>query len=120
MNYSYIFIDEESVVRNVLVFKTDSEDYSETLEIQEKIFECKLAVDIRDGDLRVGPGSINYRGYEYRHPQPFESWIYDEVAGDWVAPLPHPTLFDYDYDNTLNTQGGYEWSDEEENWIPTK
>lgn len=120
MNYSYIFIDEESVVKNVLVFETDSEDYSEILKIQEELFGCKLAVDIRDGDLSVGPGKINFRGYEYRDPQPFQSWIYDETGGEWVAPLPHPTLYDYDYDNTLSRQGGYEWSDKEENWIPIR
>ena len=120
MNYSYIFLDEESGVTNVLVFETDSEDYSEILKIQEELFGCKLAVDIRDGDLSVGPGKINFRGYEYRDPQPFQSWIYDETGGEWVAPLPHPTLYDYDYDNTLSRQGGYEWSDKEENWIPIR
>lgn len=39
-------------------------------------------------------------------PKPWQSWVLDEAAADWVAPVPRPE------------EGHWEWSEPAASWVP--
>lgn len=52
---------------------------------------------------------------EYEARRPYPSWLWDEDAHEWVAPIPRPA------DAIMN--GGnvrYRWDEETVNWIPVE
>lgn len=61
-----------------------------------------------NGNIRARFAGIGYTFDEARDvfiaPQPFPSWVLDEVTTEWVPPVPMPT------------DGVYVWSEEEFAW----
>jgi hypothetical protein len=56
---------------------------------------------------------LSRRQQEIEARRPFASWVWDEVAQEWVAPIPRPA------DAILN--GGnvaYRWDEDTTNWVP--
>lgn len=42
----------------------------------------------------------------FKSPQPFPSWTFDDVAWQWVAPKPRP-----------ETGGPYDWDEAAQDWV---
>lgn len=118
--YNYSFINSNGVVRNVLIFDTPDADTSGYLQTQEELWGETLTVEVNDRSTTLGPGRVRHAEHEYRLPQPYASWVYDESMGMWRAPVPHPTGSDMAFDDTSPDQNGYTWNEATQTWDPTE
>lgn len=115
--FKYVFINNNKQVKNVILCETDEELDDEMIRAQEDLFGEELHVRIVDADFTVGPGRIDYQGWEFRLPRPYPSWLYDEVLGEWRSPIPHPLALEGNWD--AEDEGGYIWDESVVNWVLT-
>jgi hypothetical protein len=115
--WHYVFINNAQEVKNVLVFDSHDADITEHKRAQEDLFGEELHVVIEDPDAVVGPTRTSYQGWEFRLPRPYASWLYDEVMGEWRAPIPHPLALDDNWDSEF--PGDYIWDESVQNWVLT-
>jgi len=112
----YAFITNNGVVVNTLEIDDSVTDISPFLESQKVVFENTnlSAIDGSNKPL-CSIGNI-YNGSEFRTPQPYPSWIWDEAKLVWRAPAMHPDAWP---DGIIGGDAGdYTWNEEEQVWKP--
>jgi hypothetical protein len=115
----YAFLDESSIVTEVIVGKNEGED-STDWEVHYGTFRgqtCKRTSYNTSGGVHSGGGTPfrkNYAGIGYTYdagrdafipPTPYPSWLLDEATCQWEAPVPMPDngkLYNWD-------EAGGEW-----------
>ena len=116
----YAFLDENSIVTEVIVGKNEGEDVIDW-EAHYSAFRgqvCKRTSYNTYGGVHTNGGAPlrkNYAGIGYSYdperdafipPKPYTSWLLDEDTCLWGAPTPYPT------DNKA-----YAWSEDTQQWI---
>ena len=110
-------IDENNIVTSVVV--VENKDTSDAAGIEkehigaahlEKILGGTWKQTSYNGNMRKNYAGI---GYTYRAdidafvpPQPFASWVLNEMTAQWEPPVPYPT------DGNL-----YQWDEATTNWV---
>jgi len=92
-----IAIIENGIVVNTIV--------CESVELAESITGL-TAVEYTDENPAGIDWTYNNTTEEFRSPQPFPSWIYNEEIKQWVAPIEYPT------DNK-----NYTWDEPSTSWV---
>lgn len=115
---TYMFIDSSSTVREMLYFEQDPDDMTPFLESQCMIFNDPdmQAVKIDSQHKIYGIGLI-YNGTEFRPPQPYPSWIWDEEKLFWRPPVLHPDVWPYAISNPTSDEN-YTWNEATLTWDP--
>jgi hypothetical protein len=113
---TYVFIDENNIVREMLYFEQDPDDLTPFLETQCMIFNDPnmQAVEIQPQHKIYGVGLI-YNGTEFKPPKPYPSWIWDEEKLTWRPPVLHPDVWPYMTGNS-SSAGKYIWNEENRSW----
>lgn len=112
----YAFVDEDGVVVNTLEFADNFENFAPFLEAEKAISgKQNLTVVSSQGSMLCSVGNI-YNGTEFRHPQPYPSWIWDEAKLVWRAPAMHPDAWPDGI--TGGDVGDYTWNEEQQAWLP--
>jgi hypothetical protein len=113
---TYVFIDENNLVREMLYFEQDPNDLTPFLETQCMIFNDPnmQAVEIQPHHKIHGVGLI-YDGTEFKPPQPYPSWIWDEEKLTWRPPVLHPDVWPYMTGNS-SSAGKYIWNEQNRSW----
>jgi len=115
--WHYVFINNAKEVKNVLVFESHDADITDVKQAQEDLFGEELHVLVVDEDFNASVGQIEYQGWEFRPPQPYPSWVYDETIQEWRPIIPHPLAL---YDNwDAEDPAGYVWDESVKNWVLT-
>ena len=98
----YGFINENNTLINFAIFKKN--DF-ETLERVKNEFNAFAAHEM---DLTKELAIIDeayWSGTRFLWPSPFLSWIFNDEANLWEAPVPHP-----------NDGKSYIWDEDQQNW----
>lgn len=120
----YAFIDENNIVTQVIVGKDEDEAAPEPHADWESYYgeliggtclRTSYNTRANQHDLDGEPFRGNYAGIGFEYmpeldifmpSKPFESWVLDEAAASWVAPVPMPE------DGEV-----YSWDEESGSWI---
>jgi len=89
-----VFLDTDKVVVQVMVFDSIPEDMTTFLDLQ-KVVTNRTDLSYVDGSLYTGAPAIGnelYNDSVFRELSPYPSWIWDEVALEWTAPVLKPTI----------------------------
>lgn len=112
----YAFITDDGVVINTLEIDDSANDINLFLEAQKVVFnKSSLTAVHSNGSVLCSIGNI-YNGNEFRTPQPYPSWIWDEAKLVWRAPAMHPDAWPDGI--TGGDAGDYIWNEEEQVWQP--
>ncbi len=115
----YAFLDENNVVTEVIVGKDEGED---GIDWEQHYGEFRGQVCKRTSYNTIGgihtnggtPFRKNYAGIGYTYnavrdafipPQPYESWVLDDVTCQWTAPVAMPS-----------DGGRYLWNESNQSW----
>jgi hypothetical protein len=114
----YVFIDANNLGREMLYFEQDPDDLTPFIESQCMIFNelTMQAVKIQPQHKIYGIGLI-YNGTEFRPPQPYPSWIWDEEKLFWRPPVLHPDVWPYAISNPSGEEN-YTWNEATQTWDP--
>ena len=98
----YGFVDENNILREYAVIQ---ENDIETLERLKNDFGYQTAY-IMDWSKEVSDiGQTYWNGTRFVHPSPYPSWVFNDEANSWEAPIPHP-----------NDGKSYIWDEDQQNW----
>jgi len=92
-----IAIIENGIVKNTIV--------CESVELAESITGL-TAVEYTDENTAGIDWTYNSTTEEFRSPQPYASWIYNEEIRQWEAPVAYP-----------NDEGIYNWNELTTSWV---
>lgn len=100
-DYVYAVVNDDGIVDNIV-----ASDNPEAVDVLRMLIpdahEIVLATD------ETGPAYINgdLIDGKFRMPSPYPSWIWDQAASAWFAPIPYP-------------EGGtYVWDENATSWVP--
>jgi hypothetical protein len=118
----YAFLDENSVVVQVIVGKDEDDIYNwEIIYGREMGLVCKRTSYNTAGGIHTNGGTPfrkNYAGIGFTYdanrdafipPQPFTSWVLNENTCLWDPPIPYPS------DDSL-----YFWDESSISWLPAR
>lgn len=108
------FIDNENTVVSVLFFEEEPENINHFKEVQEIITGISplTAFIVTEEYINCGVGA-KFTNNEFKPPQPFPSWLWDNTKKIWVAPEVHPELL-------YGAHGvAYSWDEEQRKWVRT-
>lgn len=118
----YAFLDENSIVINVITGKNEGEDgidWEEFYGAKRTSYNTRGGVYYIPNTTNPDPDQSkafrkNYAGIGYTYdsvrdafipPKPFDSWILNEDSCLWEAPIPYPET------------GSYYWNEENQQWV---
>ena len=93
----YAFLNDDNIVTEVIV-GIDETELIEGLPPEEWYGRLRQQRCVRtsyNNNIRVRYAGIGYRYDSVRdafiRPQPYLSWVFNEITLDWDAPIPYPT-----------------------------
>jgi hypothetical protein len=74
---------KNGIVENVIV--------AEALVVAQSLLPDYLVIEIEPNDIAAGVGS-SYEGGKFIPPKPFDSWVLNEDASEWISPVARPVI----------------------------
>lgn len=100
--HQHAFIDNSNTVINIAVF----DELAHNSQLLENIKIANNATEVICCCTYGLPGmGWIWTGSEFRPPQPYPSWLWDNSIKEWVAPIPNPEV------------GFSEWDESTKSWI---
>lgn len=96
---------KDSVVINMLVFEDPSE---ELLNHFKNEYNADIIMDVTN-EPHCNVNTI-WDGIDFKLPQPYPSWEFDEEYWEWIPPVPYPLSIDNE------NQKQYTWNESILDW----
>lgn len=112
---TYTIIDENQTIINVLHFDEEPIDLNPFLDSQKIIFENEQLIIRKVTTEKLACIGNIFDGIDFKPPQPFPSWIWDEAKLVWRAPAMHPDAWSEGIRG--GDEGDYLWDEKLLQWV---